>query len=439
MAGTGMPAGEPAPRLYALPSIRERIADNLALLATALATFILSSVVAPLLRLDRWWLVVAAGFALGAVVAVMALLRHVTPPRRLRRLALGLSICALGTLAAGFALRPAPVDFDLDTTLVLLDTSQAMGDPLPDKPTKLASAVESVSRIADNAGLYEQLGLATFGVDDCGDRPPYRMRMKISAAGEGRLDRAVAGLRPDGRSNLAAAARRALGEMQPFSGKVRRLLVITGGDDQCPGDLDEVVERARTSGVMVGWDIVGLGLTAPLPVQPSGNVRLHYANSQAELEAIVDRLLVNDPATREFDALQDFLDERVRPEFNGATAALGDRDVTRADAHLKALTTQFQEGEDRFARDPVSARVPECQAVANFERSQFGLLKDALPTLTELVELQRKPRRDWSAEQTRAYEELDAAWKQKVKVYNERLETLPDLIRHCLAALSRPD
>jgi hypothetical protein len=113
-----------------------------------------------------------------------------------------------------------------------------------------------------------------------------------------------------------------LGELQPFSSKDRRLLIVTGGEDSCGGDLAEVVRAARKTDIEVSWDIIGLGLTQALPVQPSGSVHLHYANSQAELQTIVTQLLVNDPATREFNQLAEFLHKRVEPELNGASAAL---------------------------------------------------------------------------------------------------------------------
>jgi hypothetical protein len=438
VVGTDAPTDEPAAgdHLYALPSIRQRIADNLALLLTALATFVFSTVLAPLQRLGKWWLVAAASFALAAVVAVLALLRRRSPPRRLQWLAGGLTACAVVTLVAGFVLRPGPVRYDRAATLVLVDTSQVMSERLPDAATKLDAALRSVRMHA--VGAYEQLGLASYGVDDCGDRRPYRLRMEISAAGASRVDRAVADLRPGGRSNLAVAARRVLGELQPFSSKDRRLLIVTGGEDSCGGDLAEVVRAARKTDIEVSWDITGLGLTQALPVQPSGSVHLHYANSQAELQTIVTQLLVNDPATREFNQLAEFLHKRVEPELNGASAALDDLKVADADARLKALTSRFEEGDDRFARDPVSARVPECEAVAEFERKQFRRLKEVLPVLADSVEFERKHGDDESEEVTRERKELVDAWNVKVRVYNTESERLPTLIMDCLASLTRP-
>jgi hypothetical protein len=143
---TGTPAGEPpeADATHALPSLRERIADNLTLVIPALGSFVLTSMLAPLQRLGRLWLVVAAVFALGAVLATLALLRYETPPKRLRWLIGGLTACALVTLAVGWILRPPIVDHDRDATLMLVDTSQAMGKPLPGATSKLDAARRSV-------------------------------------------------------------------------------------------------------------------------------------------------------------------------------------------------------------------------------------------------------------------------------------------------------
>jgi hypothetical protein len=433
----GEPGGEPATsdRPRELPSVRERLADNLALVVTALGSFIVAAVLAPLQRLGRGWLVAAAAFALGAVVAMLALLRTAAPSRWLRWLAGGLAGCAVLALGFGWLLRPAPVHLNAPATLVLVDTSQAMAEPLPDAPSKLQATVERVRDKGRSFGRHEQLGLATYGVDDCGDPTAYRLRSPIAGAGGDRIRRAVAGLRPDGQSNLATAARQALAELAPFTHN-RHLLVVTGGADDCRGDLGEVVSAARRDGIDVSWDIVGLGLDGPLPVAADGQVRVHYASSKAELEPILDQLLVTDPAAREFDELQDFLDERVRPELNAADEALDDADADRAQENLAILETRFQEGENRFLREPAVALGPRCQAVAAFERGQFRHLEEALPVLTERVEVEREHRRDPSEELARRRQELSATWDDKVKAYNEALETLPGRVKDCLDELS---
>jgi hypothetical protein len=434
---TGTPAGEPpeADATHALPSLRERIADNLTLVIPALGSFVLTSMLAPLQRLGRLWLVVAAVFALGAVLATLALLRYETPPKRLRWLIAGLTACALVTLAVGWILRPPIVDHDRDATLMLVDTSQAMGKPLPGATSKLDAARRSV-RMRE-LGTYEQLGLATYGVGDCGDRSPYRLRMPITEDGRSRVGQAVSDLRPEGRSNLAVAARRVLKELEPFSSDTQRLLIITGAGDGCGGDLGEAIRAAREAKVNVSWDIVGLGLTETLPVEENAAVRVHYASSQAELEEIVRQLLVTDPATREFDKLQNYLDDRVRPEIEGAVATLNARDAAPAEGHLRALTDRFEEGEDRFARDPASARVADCHNVATFEREQFRRLEQALPELSAWAEFEREHPGDLDDKLTGTRQELIDAWNHEIGVYNAELSNLPDLIKDCLAALTR--
>ena len=413
MVETGTPAGEPpeAGGTHASPSLRERIADNLTLVIPALGSFVLTSMLAPLQRLGRLWLVVAAVFALGAVLATLALLRYETPPKRLRWLIAGLTACSLVTLAVGWILRPPIVDHDRDATLMLVDTSQAMGKPLPGATSKLDAARRSV-RMRE-LGTYEQLGLATY------------------------VGQAVSGLRPEGRSNLAVAARRALKELEPFSSDTQRLLIITGAGDGCGGDLGEAIRAAREAKVNVSWDIVGLGLTETLPVEESAAVRVHYASSQAELEEIVRQLLVTDPATREFDKLQNYLDDRVRPEIQGAVDTLNGRDAAPAEGHLRALTDRFEEGEDRFARDPASARVADCQNVATFERAQFRRLEQALPELSAWAEFEREHPGDLDDKLTGTRQELIDVWNHEIGVYNAELSNLPDLIKDCLAALTR--
>jgi hypothetical protein len=141
-------------------------------------------------------------------------------------------------------------------------------------------------------------------------------------------------------------------------------------------------------------------------------------------------------AAREFEELQDFLDERVRPELNAADEALDGGDADRAQANLDVLETRFQEGENRFLREPAGALGPRCQAVAAFERGQFRHLEEALPVLTERVEVEREHRADPSEELARRREELSAAWDDKVKAYNEALDTLPDRVKGCLDELS---
>jgi len=84
--------------------------------------------------------VIAAGFARGAVGVTLALIRYYAAPPRLKRLAGGLTVFALAILGVGVWLRPDPVPCDRPATLVLIDTSQAMGNPLSDAATEVDSA-----------------------------------------------------------------------------------------------------------------------------------------------------------------------------------------------------------------------------------------------------------------------------------------------------------
>jgi hypothetical protein len=56
----------------------------------------------------------------------------------------------------------------------------------------------------------------------------------------------------------------------------------------------------------------------------------------------VRQLLVTDPATREFDKLQNYLDDRVRPEIQGAVDALNARDAAPAEGQLQAHIDRFE-------------------------------------------------------------------------------------------------
>jgi hypothetical protein len=82
----------------------------------------------------------------------------------------------------------------------------------------------------------------------------------------------------------------------------------------------------------------------------------------------------------------------------------------------------------------VSARVPEREAVAEFERTQLRRLKEVLPVLADSVEFERKHADDESVEVTRERKELVDAWNAKVRIYNTESERLPTLIKDCLAS-----
>jgi hypothetical protein len=419
--------------------LKDRVVDNLGILLTTLGGFVATSVLAPFQRFGRWWLVVAAIFAIGAVLVALSLLRSAAPPVRMKWLAGGLVACVGVTLAAGWAFRPDLVRHDSDATLLLLDTSQAMSGRLNDGVVKLDAAKRRLKATTTTIGVYEELGLATYGVDDCLDREPYHLRMPISAAGTSRVDRAVADLHAEGRSNnLAAAAQKALGLLRPFS-KLRRLVIFTATPNTCPDyDLNAVIQEAQRTGVDVEWDIVGLGLEHPLSVDQGDRVRVLYANTEAEVGDIVGQLLGVEPATHQFDELQKYIDDQVRPEINAAVGAVYARDPAGASAHLEGLTKLFKKGEDQFDRKPIHTPIAECEAVAEFERAQFHLMREALPLLEDRVKFDREHPGELSDELTRERKAQVDALDTKVKAYNARLSNLDGLVEQCLHALSKP-
>jgi hypothetical protein len=387
--------------------------------------------------------VAAAAFVLGAITALLAVLRADAPPARAKWLASGLAGCAIVMLAVGWWFRPDPAHVEQPATLMLLDTSLAMGERLPDGATKLDAARTSVRHDADFIGQYEQFGLATYGVENCRDRSPYRMRLPFREAGPeglaGRIDRAVTDLSPAGRSNLAVAASRALGRLQPFQ-EPKELVIITGTAENCSSapedDLALAIKKAHAAKVAVRWDIIGLGLTKELPITPDDQVRVHYAETSAELNDIVRQLVVIDPAANEFTKLTGFLDNEMWPEIKGALDALNARKPDEAGSRLDGLTRVFEKGERRFIKNQPAKGIQECEAVSTFGREEFKLVEDAIPVLASTVEFDRKHPGDLDDALLKERNDQVAKWNGMVDTYNTRIsEDLPDYVKKCLEAL----
>jgi hypothetical protein len=414
------------------PTIKDRLADNLGLLLTALGTFIITSILPSLQGLSRWWLVLAAVLALGMVAATLSLLYAEAPGAKTKRLVGGLALCTLVALAGGWYFQPDPVNHDRAAGLVLLDTSQAMGGSI-EGSTRLDAAVHAIRD--KQPSWSEQLGLATYGVEDCQDQPPYRLRVPITEVGADKLDKAMTGLRVRGRSNLAAAARHALSELEPFSDQIfRHLMIFAGTDNECPGvDLNEVIQTARKVNVHVEWDVVGLG--HPPKVQGGEGVRVFTANTQAELDQIVLQLLVIDPPTREFEALQRFLGT-VAGDLNAAIPALEARNVPELTKVRDRLTARIEEGEDRFTSEAGRTGKQECEAVIQHQQGQFDRMKRGLQYLGKVLEFDDTNPGNLNEALKGERAGLLGNWEKAKQEYNKADPELQRLVDHCLDALA---
>jgi hypothetical protein len=429
VSGGGQPGGPPDHRLRASPWLKERIADNLGVLLTALGGFVAASLVAPLQQLRLEWRLTAAVLAFGAVLATLSLLRSQTSSIRTRQVAASLAVCAALALIPGWIFRPHFSNLNQPADLVLLDASQAMSEHF-EASTKLAAARNSVIKQAKK--LKQQLGLATYGVKDCASDSPYELRMSINRDGRAKLPDALSGVRLQGRSDLALAAIRALEQLEPFKEEPKRLLIFTGALDGCGGSLRDVIAAAQNDHVNVEWDIVGLGHD---PGVPSGNgVNVFNVQTQAQLDGVVQDLLVLDPATHEIDTLEKALGT-VRDNLNAAIPALKARDVKQMDALHSKLTQEVARGKVRFDRD-LWTETPKCGTVANFERTQFGRLTDGIRHLGDILKFDRDHPKDLSDDLQRERDGLLHDWDNTVRDYNADVNDLSELVDACLDALA---
>jgi hypothetical protein len=429
------------------PGIRDVIRDQLFRLLAVLVGFLVASAVVVVADAPVWTKLLAALLALASVFIValwLPLPWSDWRARRGRRLWVAAAPLALAGLVLVLGLTiwrggPDPVPRN-PATLIVLDTSDGMGELLDSKNTKLSQATKSLTEQARDLG-NDQLGLATFGVDDCeSGETPLDERVPIAPDNADRIKaEASADLVPAGKANLVSAARYALGRLNEFTGRRRRVLIITGGLDACGGDLGELISEREIKGVAVQWELVGLGLSPEEKAQASGlpGVTVHVADTSRELREVLNLTLFEEPIRAEFEELREYVESEVRDPLNEAVDAVNadPPDPRAARSHLDEVERLTGLGQDRFAEFGIDDEAAVFRPVKDILHEQFGLLAEGASALEQVAAFDDEHPGELDEVEHGEREELIDAANAPIETYNENLDELGDRIERALNEL----
>jgi hypothetical protein len=425
--------------------VRELIREHLRGVIGLLAGFVLASAAVAVADAPAWARVIAALLgvvSLSLVVAWLQLPWSEWRARRARRLVAATAPMA----AAGFVLllgmlvpQAASAVFTDPATLILLDTSEGMLDPLQQGAPKFDEATQELGRHVRDLGS-DQLGLATFGTPSCDSDETYDERVSIAHDRADLIREEADGLRPSGRANLVSAGRSALGLLSDFKDKRKRLLVITAGLDDCGGDLVELLEESKFQEVPVKWELVGLGLTTAekeeVQALPS-DVRVHFADTSAELNDVLRSVMFEEPVRDELDTALQYVETDIREPLNAAIEAVNQRppQAQAARTSLAELRRLADEGEERFddlaTEDERSVFLP----VKRLLERQFELLQEAAGAVEEVVGFDEDHGGELVAGEVDERNSLIGRLNEPVETYNANLPRLAEQTERALSEL----
>ena len=427
--------------------MRDLIRDHLRGVVGLLSGFVLASAVVVIADAPAWSRIVAALLALVSLSLVVAWLQlpwAEWTASRARRLV----FATAPMVAAGFVLGlgvilsqgASSAVFSDPATLILLDASEGMGEELEGGASKFAEATRELRRHVRDLG-NDQLGLAAFGIPSCdSEGPPIDERVSVAHDRAGQIRKEAEELRPAGKANLVSAGRNAVGLLNPFQDERRRLLVITGGLDACGGDLGELLSESKVKGVAVQWELVGLGFTGDEKEQAGelpDNVRVHLADTSAELDDVFKIVLFEEPIRDELDKLLQYVQTEIREPLSGAISAINSTPPRAREARtrLAELRRLAEKGEERFGEFATEDERSVFMPVEDLLRRQFELLQQGAAAVEDVVKFDESHAGELSEQDIGERNELIGRVSAPVSSYNASLTQLVDRIEDALDEL----
>jgi hypothetical protein len=414
------------------------VRDHLARVIALLAAFVLASLAVLLADAPLWSKLGAAVLALIGLSLIGLWLPLPWADWRARRW-LRVVLTAVPLAAAGVVIglgltiwRPGPSQIPSQpATLLLLDASETMTEPLAGGGSKFEVAMEELEeerRVPENS----QLGLASFGIEGCDlEADPVNEIVTIAPGGAERIREEAGQLVPGGEANLVTAARFGVGLLGPFTGP-RNVVVITGGLDTCGGDLGELLSVSRVNGVPIRWELVGLGLTPDEKqrAEQFPGITVHLADTAVQLEEVLESLLFEQPIRNDLELLRKYVEEDVAGSLNAAIRSvnLDPADPDEADKQLRALRRLATEGEDQFAEFGTSEGACDFAPVEDLLRQQFGYLTEAADALAELVAFDRGHPGAPGGENVSERDALVDVVEEPIGRYNANFDEIPELV-----------
>jgi len=197
-----------------------------------------------------------------------------------------MALCAALPMLGCNAFAQTNEESDPSPIVFIYDSSGSMWGQI-DGTAKVEIARDVMATTVDNLPASQKVGLVAYGhrtEGDCDDVETLLVNSDKSA-----VSPALASIRPLGKTPLAWSATRVIEQLQEDQQKAT-VILLTDGVESCGGNLCEVVQNARESGIDFVMHIVGFGLKpgetdALVCAAEAGGGRYFDADSAEELAA----------------------------------------------------------------------------------------------------------------------------------------------------------
>jgi hypothetical protein len=293
--------------------------------------------------------VINADTVVGQVVNVGAPEDKSKPYKNIVLIVLGVAAIALVAVVLVRILVPAgppPA-----ATEILFDQSATMAQPF-DGTTKMAAAMDSMKRILyEDTTDHGQLGLRTFGGPCMGSHTELTVPFHRDNAD--RIWNSLQQITPNGEHNtLVNAVTWAAEDLGGLNASRRRILVITGGDDGCGGDLQSIPGKIKANPsanqIQVRFRFIGLGLTQDqqraveeINRASGGEDPPIFVNNRKELNNAVQLVLKIEPVKLDAQDAVKILDT-ITEDLNKMVENENAKNYPQAEVHLKDAQNYFK-------------------------------------------------------------------------------------------------
>ncbi|WP_353808445.1 hypothetical protein [Agromyces sp. SYSU T00194] len=414
---------------------RNRLAElaesNITKLITGIIAFIVGALVTLIFPISNWFKIPAALLAGVSLVALVVWIRDPLPvwkryaTRRISIIAVPLLVSG-GLLTTGALVHQAQVVLANPAYLIVLDSSAAMGESFDGAGSKLEAAQGNVAEHLFDFG-EEQLGLSTYGVEECDAEEQLSFDVPIASGRSDAIKSASSALEASGASNVVTAGIQAINALKGFTGDRQVLLLAGSVEDGCGRNLEDLKERANLDEVPIKFDLIGLGLSESEKEDATdaslGEVA--FADTQEELDAALEDYLFTQRVRAGIERLQSFLGTAIDP-INDSVSAMNQGDVEAAETAVENARAGVDHGRRLFANISKDERTAELGDLEDMFEDQMERLAGTLPELEHWFDVTDDAYASGSpggAEVTEAeqeaMEEAIKSWNAKIREYND--------------------
>jgi hypothetical protein len=264
---------------------------------------------------------------------------------------------AVGLLIALISLWPKPqVEPSKQYAEILLDSSEGMREAF-DGTTKMDAARNEITGLfRSDIATRDGLALRRFG-GPCGPKDT-ELLLDFDKATADAINNAALKLMPSGQNSLVHGITEGTSDFSRIGhDNPKRIIVITGGGNPCPDDIQELRTRVemfkKVGGTTLDLHYIGLGLTpgdqeklSQIAKQSGGEIK--YVNTHKELEQVLHQIVIVEPVITDARKIIDILNDTVN-QLNTVLLSVNSKDYADAESGLNKAREVWHKSDASFA------------------------------------------------------------------------------------------